>query len=118
MTIDYKIDSNIRWGVLTDQINKFSREEKVQLILAAKNYQSGEGLLNTVYMGGLAIESLRSALNTNWRDETPWAAILEKATDKQLDDALQICMHTIEYMWAHPVSNCPCCGQIVPGDES
>ncbi len=113
--IDYKIDSKIRWKVITDQINKFSKDYKHKLILAALGYQSGPGLMNTVYMGGMATASCCSALGRRYGADTQsWEESLDKASNKQIDAAIQVCMHTIEYMWVHPVNKCPTCGNIVP----
>lgn len=113
--IDYKIDSKIRWKVITDQVDKLSKDEKHSLILAALDYQSGPGLMNTVYMGGLATASCSSVLGRQYmRDTLSWEESLDKASSKQIDAAIQVCMHTIEYMWAHPVTKCPTCGNIVP----
>jgi hypothetical protein len=111
--INYKIDAEVRWAKLTKKINRMSMVNKRKLILAAKDYQSGEGLMNTVYMGSMEIAALCRAIGGKYGDGISYAEQLTKCSKKQIDDAIQVCMHTIEYMWAHPVGNCPCCGQIV-----
>jgi len=114
MKIDYNIDTKIRWKVITEQIDKWNSSDKRTLILAAKDYQSGEGLMNTVYMGGMATAALCREIGRQYgRDTRSWHESLEACSKEALDKAIQVCMHTIEYMWANPVGKCPCGGQIV-----
>lgn len=113
MKINYKIDADVRWAKLTNKINRLSMDKKRKLILAAKDYQSGEGLMNTVYMGGMETAALCRAIGSKYGDGISWKESIDKASSKQIDAGIQVCMHTIEFMWANPVGKCPCCGQIV-----
>lgn len=94
-------------------LTTLNRGQKIQLILAVVEYRSGEGLINTVYMGGIARSMLHHALGGSYQHDA-LDDLLLRASDAQIDAGLDVCKSYIEYMRNHPTEKCPCCGQIRP----
>lgn len=119
--IDHKIETGKRWPALLHKLYAKPMDEKKALLLSATTYQSGEGLLNTVYMGSLAHASLRATLNMpsameGYKDpmqSMSYEQRMESVDSKMLNDGIRCAIHTIEYMLANPVTKCPTCGRIV-----
>ncbi|WP_266032419.1 hypothetical protein [Brucella intermedia] len=91
------------------------RDDKIKLIKRAREYRSGTDSCNSVYMGSMAISMLCRALGGIYgNDDVDY--LLTKASDHNLDTALNVCASYIKTMEQHPTKPCPCCGQIVAAD--
>lgn len=111
--IDYKIDSKIRWGVLYNKLIELDLDTRRQLIKDATNYQSGPGLMNTVYMGSMATAGLYTIFNKKYCEGGLHDGI-NAADSDTVNEGIKYSMHTIEFMLHFPVKKCPTCGNIVP----
>ena len=94
-----------------------NRKQKEQEILAVIGYQSGEGLMNTVYVGSMAKSTVIRLLGGKYGEDTV-AYLAPKASDAQIDKAHECLENTINYMKKHPVTKCKCCGQIVSANTN
>lgn len=118
--IDYALDAKtVRWPMLMSEIETWSRKRRENLLLKATKYHSSEDRCNSVYMGGMAHAGLRRALGypALMPPMKPYEELLKIVDDETLNKGIRYSMHTIEYMLAHPVSKCPCCGQITPSSS-
>jgi hypothetical protein len=91
-------------------------DEDRALIRAAMAYRSGADSINEVYLGSMAKAGLYHVLGLRLTSED-FDKALDQANRMQLDLLLSGCKHVIEYMRTHPVTRCPCCGQIVSADR-
>ena len=97
-----------------EDVLKFDLTIRRELLRKAVSYRSGEGLLNTVYMGGIATCALCRVLGIEYGSGGLVSAI-EQADSATIDEALKgPACHTTLYMLEHPRKRCSECGQIVP----
>jgi uncharacterized membrane protein len=94
-----------------------SIEDDRALILAAAKYRSGNDSCNAFYMGSMATCELYFILGAPGLPNIPLENILAKATPAQIEKAKTYAKPYIDYMIAHPVKVCPCCGQITGTDR-
>lgn len=86
-----------------------------ELIIAATTYRSGNDSIGSVYMGGMAMSMLGAIIgHGGWHDDRRLADVIRAAPRAKIDKALEHCKSIIDYMQAHPVEKCPCCGAIRP----
>lgn len=112
--INYKDDAHtVRWPAMMQKLEKLTIRRRQNLLIKATSYRSGEGLLNTVYMGGMAHASLRRVLGDTYPGTKSYAELIRSVDEKTLNCGLLTVAHTIDYMLAHPTKKCPCCGQII-----
>ena len=111
--IDYKINSKIRWKVLYTKLTELELDTRRQLLKDTTQYQSGPGLMNTVYMGSMAIAGLYTIFNKNYCEGGLYDGI-DAANSSTVNKGIKYAMHTIEYMLHFPVTKCPTCNNIVP----
>lgn len=95
---------------LPEALTALSRQEKIDLIKKASTYRSGADSINTVYMGSMAMSSLKRSLGGFHDDSLD--LLLINATEGQLRAALRECQPYIKTMIKKPTAPCPCCGQI------
>jgi len=112
--IDYKADAHrIRWPMMMRKLKKMTIRRRQNVLIDSTSYHSGEDRCNSVYMGGRAHASLRRALGSDYPGTKTYDVLIREVDEKILNHCLMVNMHTIEYMLAYPVTNCPCCGQII-----
>ncbi len=113
--IDYDIHIEVRKEKLMPQLLKLSLEKQRAILLRSTYYQSGPGLLNTVYMGSMATAGLCVTLGGQYGKDSVTKLI--KAADAiGVRNGLRAAYHTVEYMLANPRFKCPCCGNITTED--
>lgn len=96
-------------AALMPELLKLSHAEKIDMIRKAREYRSGSDSCNSLYMGGMALTSLRHALGGKQLDEIPDTP----EGHRLLDSGLDVCWHYISYMMQHPTKKCPTCGGIM-----
>lgn len=89
-----------------------NREEKIEKILAAKNYRSNQDSVNSVYMNSMTISTILHMLGGSYQKDSISDLIYE-ADEETIDKVFDFCKTYIDYMEKHPTKKCLCCGQIV-----
>lgn len=89
------------------------REQKEQEITQVMGYRSGESLINTVYVGGIASAAAIRILGGSY-GESSVKDLLPAASDKQVDEVHKYLGTYINHMKKNPVTHCSQCGQIIP----
>lgn len=89
------------------------KQDMIDDIIAVMKYRSGEGLINTVYVGGMTTASAVRALGGRYGKDYV-EDLVKKADVTQLREAYRVLSSTIKYMKEHPTTRCKCCGQIIP----
>lgn len=116
----YAHEAEAKWAaekaVLMAEWTPLEREKKQDLIVRAMDYKSGPDSCNSVYLGSMARHSTFMALGSHITRGTLIDA-LAKATDAQLNAALDVCANVIRYMLENPRTTCPTCGGIVPAKK-
>ena len=108
---------------IADNTSAFSRSASARKaaeaeIFAAMEYRSGEGLINTVYMGSMAHAIILAEVGLTYggdhSDFAPRLRAASPAVVARVKDHLQWIIH---FMREHPVRKCRCCGQIVQSNR-
>ncbi len=115
--IDYSIHIETRKEKVMPLLIALPLEEQRDILLRATTYQSGPGLMNTVYMGGMATAGLFVTLEGSYGKDS-LRDLIAAADAIGIRKGLCAAYHTIEYMLANPRFKCPCCGNIVTEDLS
>lgn len=89
------------------------RQQKIDRIIFATKYRSGNDSCNSVYIGGMQLCAAMTALGGAFGRDT-FEDACAKASDRRLDAALAECEWVLDYADKHPVTVCECCGQIKP----
>ena len=91
---------------------KKTKENKKKEIIEVMNYRSGEGMINTVYVGSMATAGAMRILGGIYSRDN-FDDLLSKATDNQIDECYEYLDSYIQHMLDNPVKKCPHCGQIM-----